>query len=531
MVAAPIDLNAPAPAPALPTRSASPAPEKPRVRPAMDDRGKVFQGELERAWNRESETPPAPDAAEQASPPSSSMRPVDAAPDAGAGSPVEEGDGSSETPAPAALQAEALLRELGSASIPPAPSATEAPAAQTAGQADFLAPPRPAVGEPPGAPPAAGEAAVEKASPAESLVFERPSPGEAAMPPTGKPEAAEKPAAATAQGPETAEPKRQATPRNLPGPPEGAPSAPRDAPAPVEAERGSAGPAASRSEEAGGPQIPAPESFPARAADGRPAAASSAALPHAASPAPEAAVQEQGQAPRLQPQRPDPPGDSADAEAAAPEREAPGRRAPQQAHAPEAALPESPAHLEKPSAAAGNGPREPRAETVSGHRAQAPPAAGEREVPGMPGRAQLFDPIVQRATLLARGGREEIRIDLKPDFLGPVRMQIATAHQAVSVRILAEMPLARDWIEAGLQQLKLDLEQQGLRVERLEVAIAPDDRQGSERREGFRERAASSPPAAPRKGLEIAQAAGAGRGWQAGPWEPAAGRGLLDLFA
>ncbi len=148
----------------------------------------------------------------------------------------------------------------------------------------------------------------------------------------------------------------------------------------------------------------------------------------------------------------------------------------------------------------------------------------------MPGRAQVFDPIVQRAIFQARGGREEIRIELKPDFLGPVRMQIATANQAVSVRILAEMPLVRDWIEAGLQQLKSDLEQQGLRVERLEVAIAPDGRQGSERREGFRQRP-SSLPAAPAGDLEISAAAGSGRGPQPGPWAPTARRVLLDLFA
>jgi flagellar hook-length control protein FliK len=71
----------------------------------------------------------------------------------------------------------------------------------------------------------------------------------------------------------------------------------------------------------------------------------------------------------------------------------------------------------------------------------------------------------------------EIRIDLKPEFLGNVRLQIVTDNQQVTVRILTELPMVRDMIEGNIQQLKSDLQQQGLQVQRVEVAVADDPRQ------------------------------------------------------
>jgi flagellar hook-length control protein FliK len=55
------------------------------------------------------------------------------------------------------------------------------------------------------------------------------------------------------------------------------------------------------------------------------------------------------------------------------------------------------------------------------------------------------------------------------------------------VRILTELATVRDMIETGLNQLKSELQSQGLQVERLEVAVADDHRQ-----RGWRQ--ANSPP-------------------------------------
>ena len=89
----------------------------------------------------------------------------------------------------------------------------------------------------------------------------------------------------------------------------------------------------------------------------------------------------------------------------------------------------------------------------------------------------MFDQIVQRAAVHVKNDQGEMRIDLKPEFLGHVRLQIVTENQQVTVRILTELPMVRDMIESNIQQLKSDLQQQGLRVERVEVAVADDPRE------------------------------------------------------
>jgi flagellar hook-length control protein FliK len=51
----------------------------------------------------------------------------------------------------------------------------------------------------------------------------------------------------------------------------------------------------------------------------------------------------------------------------------------------------------------------------------------------------------------------------------------------VTVRIVTELPMVRDLIEQNLHQLKADLQQQGLQVERVEVSVADDPRRDAGR--------------------------------------------------
>jgi flagellar hook-length control protein FliK len=104
-------------------------------------------------------------------------------------------------------------------------------------------------------------------------------------------------------------------------------------------------------------------------------------------------------------------------------------------------------------------------------------AAGKEKEAAGTGRAGIFDQIVQRAIVQVKTDQSEIKIDLKPDFLGHVRMQIVSENQQISVRILTELPVVRDMLEAGLQQLRSELQNQGLHVDRLEVAVSDDPRQ------------------------------------------------------
>ena len=109
--------------------------------------------------------------------------------------------------------------------------------------------------------------------------------------------------------------------------------------------------------------------------------------------------------------------------------------------------------------------------------AEAATAAKGRDTAAAPVKTDVFDQIVQRTAVHLKNDQGEIRIDLKPEFLGHVRLQIVTENQQVTVRILTELPMVRDMIEGNIQQLKSDLQQQGLQVERVEVAVADDPRQ------------------------------------------------------
>ena len=87
--------------------------------------------------------------------------------------------------------------------------------------------------------------------------------------------------------------------------------------------------------------------------------------------------------------------------------------------------------------------------------------------------------IVQKAVLSFNNGQNEVRIDLKPEFLGHIRMQIVTDSHQVAVKIIAESHFVKDMLESNLNQLKADLQAQGLKVDGLAVSVAHDSHSGA----------------------------------------------------
>ncbi len=130
----------------------------------------------------------------------------------------------------------------------------------------------------------------------------------------------------------------------------------------------------------------------------------------------------------------------------------------------------------------------------------------------------MVDQIVQRAAVLLKSDRGEARIDLKPEFLGPVRMYIVTENQLVTVRILTESPMVRDLIEHNLHQLKSDLQQQGLQVERVEVSVSDDPRRNTGRH-AWRNAGRNGGGLGENDGAAVAEVAPrASAGWGADGW-------------
>ena len=89
-------------------------------------------------------------------------------------------------------------------------------------------------------------------------------------------------------------------------------------------------------------------------------------------------------------------------------------------------------------------------------------------------RNQTMDQIIRKAAIHLRNGQHEAIIDLKSDFLGHIRMQVIFENQQVAVRILVEHAIVKDMIENNLHQLKADLQQHGLEVDKLEVTVSCD---------------------------------------------------------
>jgi len=102
-------------------------------------------------------------------------------------------------------------------------------------------------------------------------------------------------------------------------------------------------------------------------------------------------------------------------------------------------------------------------------------AAKETEAGQSALRNQTMEQIVRRAVVQVRGdGQHEARIDLKPEFLGHVRMQVITENQQVTVKILTEFGFVKDMIENNIHQLKADLQQQGFDVDKIDVSVSRD---------------------------------------------------------
>lgn len=83
----------------------------------------------------------------------------------------------------------------------------------------------------------------------------------------------------------------------------------------------------------------------------------------------------------------------------------------------------------------------------------------------------VMDQIVEKAMVRNADGRSEIRIQLKPEVLGDVRMTITSENHHVAVRMITEHATTKDIIESQLHHLKAELDRQGLIVEKVDVLV------------------------------------------------------------
>jgi flagellar hook-length control protein FliK len=111
-------------------------------------------------------------------------------------------------------------------------------------------------------------------------------------------------------------------------------------------------------------------------------------------------------------------------------------------------------------------PMEKSAETVS------LPKEGDSDRSAL--KTETMEQIVQKAAIHLRDGQHEARIDLKPEYLGHIRMQVISENHQVTVKILTEHGFVKDMIQNNAHQLKADLQHHGLNIDRLEVTVSHD---------------------------------------------------------
>ena len=94
--------------------------------------------------------------------------------------------------------------------------------------------------------------------------------------------------------------------------------------------------------------------------------------------------------------------------------------------------------------------------------------------------AEVLKQVVEKISPALQAGQSEIKIDLTPASLGRLQLQVSTDHQQVTVKILAENAQVKDMIQNQAPQIKIELQQQGIKVDSVDVGMLMTSSGGSD---------------------------------------------------
>ena len=100
--------------------------------------------------------------------------------------------------------------------------------------------------------------------------------------------------------------------------------------------------------------------------------------------------------------------------------------------------------------------------------------AKETQLIQKPIQTEVLTQIVKKAAFNLKNGQTEVKIDLKPEFLGRIQLKISTENHQVMVRMLTEIPLVKEIIENNINHLKADLQNHGLEIDKFDVFLTRD---------------------------------------------------------
>ncbi len=102
------------------------------------------------------------------------------------------------------------------------------------------------------------------------------------------------------------------------------------------------------------------------------------------------------------------------------------------------------------------------------------------------GDRAVFTQIIQKVKVAASPGASEMEIELKPEFLGRLKLTVTADNGLVTARFNTHSPHVKAVIEANLQVLRDTLADQGIKVDQLTVTVTPEkNHSGQNEREGL----------------------------------------------
>jgi len=95
---------------------------------------------------------------------------------------------------------------------------------------------------------------------------------------------------------------------------------------------------------------------------------------------------------------------------------------------------------------------------------------------------ELFQQIVEKLHIIKNQDKQEVRIKLKPDYLGELVLKMELEDGAIDAKLIVDNLQTKEIIESGLLQLREQFENNGLEIKAIEVFIGSNEKFEGERR-------------------------------------------------
>ena len=97
------------------------------------------------------------------------------------------------------------------------------------------------------------------------------------------------------------------------------------------------------------------------------------------------------------------------------------------------------------------------------------------------------DSIVSNMAGQIKNGASSLEVNLKPEYLGKIKLMLELIDGSLSVRIVAQTGEALNLLNSSLQSIKDSLELQGIKLTEMSVDLANQEKQGKQTGNGYKE--------------------------------------------